>query len=182
MRSQNLRDYKKPESWNRGASFLKEILWIIIFKPMVSNNIPGTFWRKFLLQLFGARIGRFNRLHPGLKVKMPWRLIIGDYCWLGEDTWIDNLNKVQISNNVCISQGVYFCTGSHNYKKETFDLITKPIFIDEQVWIAAKSIIGPGYTIGKSSIVTMGSIVTKDIPPSSIYKSHEKIILKNFHE
>ena len=47
MRSQNLKDYKKPESWNRGASFLKEILWIIIFKPMVSNNIPGTFGVNF---------------------------------------------------------------------------------------------------------------------------------------
>ena len=173
MRTQKLQLYKTPKSWDRGASPIKEALWIFIFQPIVSNSFPGSRWRKVLLNLFGAKIGKNNRFNQGLKVKMPWRLTIGNNCWIGEDTWIDNLSFVKISDSVCVSQGVYFCTGNHNYKKETFDLITEPIFVETEVWIGAKSIIGPGTNIGRAAIITLGSIITKDISPYNIYRNYK---------
>ena len=97
--------------------------------------------------LKSPKIGKDIRLNYGLKVKFPWKLIIGNYCWIGEDTWIDNISFVTLKDNICISQGVYICSGNHNYKKTSFDLIVKPIIIDSDVWIGAKSIIGPGYKI-----------------------------------
>ena len=138
--------------------------------------LPGSYWRKIILIIFGEKIGKDIRLNYGLKVKFPWKLIIGNFCWIGEDTWIDNLETVKISDNVCISQGVYFCSGNHNYKKSTFDLICKPILIESNVWIGAKSIIGPGYTVGKSSVVTLGSIVKEDIPPNCLFNNGEELL------
>ena len=120
-------------------------------------------------------IGKFNRLHPGLRVKMPWRLIIGDYCWIGEDTWIDNISLVTLQDNICVSQGVYFCTGNHDFKNINFNLICKPITIDSECWIGSKVIIGPGNIIGKGSVVKMGSIVTQKIPPNSLVSGTKTI-------
>ena len=173
MRRQNLYNYKLPPNWTRGKSFLFEGLWVIIFKPIVSSFIPGSFWRKIILTIFGAKFGQSVRLNIGLKVKFPWKLVVGDFSWIGEDTWIDNLELVSIADNVCISQGVYFCSGNHNYKKMSFDLITKPIKVDSHAWIGAKSIIGPGYKIGKGSVITLGSVIKEDIPANTIFKNNK---------
>ena len=174
MRKQDLKNYKLPDNWKRGKNVFFEAIWVILFRPIVCSFLPGSYWRKVILIIFGAKIGKDIRLNYGLKVKFPWKLIIGNFCWIGEDTWIDNLETVKISDNVCISQGVYFCSGNHNYKKSTFDFICKPILIESNVWIGAKSIIGPGYTVGKSSVVSLGSIVKEDIPPNCLFKNGDK--------
>ena len=136
---------------------------------LFTSSISFLLSRKLILILFGAKIGKSTRLSPGIKIKMPWRLFIGDYSWIGEDVWIDNLSMVKISNNVCVSQGVYFCTGNHDFKKINFDLTCKSIFIDSESWIGSKVIIGPGNKIGRGSVIKMGSIITKDVPKQSIF-------------
>ena len=151
------------------------MIWQVFFKPMISSTIPGTIWRKYILILFGAKLGKSIRLSPGIKIKMPWRLLVGDYSWIGEDVWIDNLSFVKIGDNVCISQGVYFCTGNHNYKKENFNLICGPITVESESWIASKVIIGPGTVIGNGSVIQMGSTITKNVPPQSIFKENKVI-------
>ena len=96
MRKQNLKDYKLPKNWTRGKHFFYECIWQVFFKPIISSSLPGTNWRKSILILFGAKLGKSLRLSPGLKIKMPWRLSIGNYSWIGEDVWIDNLSMVKI--------------------------------------------------------------------------------------
>ena len=173
MREQNLQEYVRPNSSQRGKNLIIEGFWIFIFRPITGSFIPGSKWRKLILKIFGAKIGRSVRFSPGLKIKMPWKLHIGDYCWIGEDTWIDNIAPVKISENVCISQGVYLCTGNHDFKKSSFNLICKPIIIESFAWIGAKSIIGPGYTIGRGSVITIGSIVKENIPKDGIFKNNK---------
>ena len=173
MRQQNLKDYKLPKNWSRGKNLFYEMIWQVFFKPIISSSFPGTSWRKLILILFGAKIGKSIRLSPGIKIKMPWRLYIGDYSWIGEDVWIDNLSMVTIGKNVCISQGVYFCTGNHDFKKVSFNLICKSIIVESESWIGSKVIIGPGNTIGKGSVIKMGSIIKKDVPPQSIFTENK---------
>ena len=173
MRKQNLKDYKLPKNWTRGKNFFYEMIWQVFFKPLISSSLPGTNWRKLILILFGAKLGKSLRLSPRLKIKMPWRLTIGNFSWIGEDVWIDNLSMVKIEDNVCISQGAYFCTGNHDYKKVNFDLICKPITVESESWIGAKVIIGPGSTIGRGSVIRMGTIITKNVPPQSIIKANK---------
>ena len=75
--------------------------------------------------------------------------------------WIDNISEVEIGKNCCISQGVYLCTGNHDFSKESFDLMSENILIEDSVWIGAKSIIGPGSKISKGKFIKLGEIYTK---------------------
>ena len=89
--------------------------------------IPFSRVKVVVLRTFGASIGRGVRIKPGVKVKFPWRLTVGHHCWLGEDLWIDNLAEVRIGAHCCLSQGVYLCTGSHDWSRDTFDLIINTV-------------------------------------------------------
>jgi putative colanic acid biosynthesis acetyltransferase WcaF len=154
--------------FDRGASRVKEGLWIIC-----SNLLFRTKWpmpsalRCFFLRLFGAKIGRAVVIRSGVHITFPWRLTIGNHVWIGEDVRILNLADVTIGSNVCISQQAFLCTGNHDYKKPTFDLITKPIEIADSVWIAARAFIAPGVKIDANNIIRAGSVVTKSLEPGS---------------
>ena len=74
--------------------------------------------------MFGAKIGNGVILKPKIFIKFPWKLEIGNNTWIGEKVWIDNIETVSIGDDCCVSQGVYFCTGNHDFKKETFDFKT----------------------------------------------------------
>ncbi len=176
---QRLDLYKIDGHYKPGRPFLIRALWVIFASPLVSSHIPGTFWRKFFLRLFGAKIGTGGRIKTKLRVTFPWKLTIGDHCWLGDSLWIDNLAKVTIGNQVCLSQGAYLCTGNHNYKSYLFDLSLGPINIEDHVWIAAHSIIAPGTLIGEGAIVSLGTVISGKIPPRMIVKGNPgKIINK----
>ena len=175
---QSLELYIKPKENNLFIK-LKTLLWYLFFYPIVESYIPGTFWRKTILSLFGSKIGRRCVIKPRLRVKNPWKLSIGDNCWLGESLWIDNIDEVIIEKNVCLSQGVYLCTGNHDYKKISFDLITNPILIKEESWICANCIIGPGSRIMKGTVITSGSAFSGDSFEGSIYSGCPAIFVKN---
>ena len=120
---QRLDCYSTPADWHPGRSFFIQGLWFSFFAPLLSSRwISGSKWRVILLRFFGAQIGHGTRIKPGFRVKYPWRLIVGQFCWLGEDAWIDNLAAVRLGDRVCLSQGAYLCTGNHNYRSSDFGL------------------------------------------------------------
>lgn len=153
----------------RGASRPKEALWLLVSGLLVESWLPGSAWRVALLRVFGAQMGAAVVIKPCVKIKFPWRLCVGDYSWIGERAWIDNLANVTIGDHVCISQDVYLCTGSHDWSSEGFDLIFKTIVVESYAWLGAKSIIGPGCEAGEGSVVTLGSVVSGRLEPWTIY-------------
>lgn len=156
--------------WYKPANKLKRIIWYL-FHMLFKSSIPYPNKSKvFLLKWFGAKIGKGVVIKPCVNIKYPWFLEIGNHVWIGENVWIDNLTHIKIGNNVCISQGASLFTGNHNYKKESFDLIISPILIDDGVWICAKAIICPGVTLKSHSVITVGSVVTKNTEPYQIYR------------
>jgi putative colanic acid biosynthesis acetyltransferase WcaF len=175
----NLKKYKKIRL-NSPIFFAFEICWYFFGDPLFrSRIIPFSAVKVTILRLFGCRIGKGCNIKPGVKIKFPWRLAVGNYVWLGEDTWIDNLDEVEIGNNVCISQGVYLCTGNHNWKNETFDLILGKIKIEDGVWIGAKAVVGPGVTVEKGAVLTLGSITAKNLEGHQIYAGNPAISIKS---
>lgn len=121
-----------------------------------------------VLRAFGAKIGRGVVVRSRVNITFPWRLEIGDHVWIGDEVFILSLDRVSIASNVCVSQRAFLCTGSHDYKKATFDLKTKPIFIGEGCWIAAGAFIGPGVTIRENTICAAGAVVLRDAGPDEI--------------
>ncbi|HJO95066.1 MAG TPA: WcaF family extracellular polysaccharide biosynthesis acetyltransferase [Victivallales bacterium] len=164
----NLARFSNPD-FDRGASKLKELLWLKIRSLFFLNYIfTGYKVKAEILKKFGAKLGKNVIIKPIVKIKFPWKLEVGNNSWLGENIWILNLDKVTIGANVCISQNSFLCTGNHNWKKETFDLITKPIVIKDGAWVCANVFIGPGVTVGYNTIITSGSVVTKNMPDNMI--------------
>jgi len=136
-------------------------------------------WLKcFMLRRFGAKIGRGVVIKPRAKITFPWKLALGDNVWLGEECWLLNLGHIIIAGNVCISQRAFLCTGNHNFKSPTFDLIVKPIHIEEGAWIGAGALVGPGVKVGSHAVLTAGSVTTDDLQPFGIYRGNPAVLIK----
>jgi putative colanic acid biosynthesis acetyltransferase WcaF len=145
---------------------------------LLSSFVPGSTHRVALLRLFGARIGQRVTIKPGVRVKFPWRLSVGDNVWIGEDVWIDNLGKVKIGSDVCISQRSYICTGSHDWSMRTFNLIVRPITVNNCAWIGAMSTIGPGVSVGEGAVLCLHSSAYSDLAPWHIYQGVPATVTK----
>jgi putative colanic acid biosynthesis acetyltransferase WcaF len=165
-------DQFSNSNFDRGRSSFVEFLWMVVQSLFVSSWIPGSAHRAILLRFFGARIGESVNLKPFLKVKFPWRLEIGDHTWIGEGVWIDNLVPVKIGKHCCISQGAYFCTGSHDWSVSSFDLLTSPINVDDGAWVCASCVVAPGVKIGAGAVLSLGSVAARDLEPWTIYRGN----------
>ncbi len=145
-------------------------LWYVC-NAIVFNTafFPFNNLKILLLKCFGAQIETGVVIKPKVNIKYPKNLTIGAHSWIGEGVWIDNLSKVHIGKNCCLSQGAMLLCGNHNYKQHSFDLITKPIHLEDGVWIAAKSMVGPGVTCKSHAILSAYSFTSKDLDSYSIY-------------
>lgn len=161
------------------GSKIKIVIWFIIGRIFINTYLPiPIFFKVFILRLFGAKIGKKLIIKPKVLIKYPWFLEVGNNVWIGEKAWIDNLAKVIIEDNVCISQGALLLTGNHDYKKVTFDLMAKPIHLEPGVWIGANSVVCPGVTCHLNSMLTVGSIATKDLEENGIFQGNPALFLR----
>jgi len=165
----NLSSYSAT-SFDRGASKVREAIWLfvslILFRLCPFSLSP---LKRVVLRAFGARVGTGVVIKPQVKITFPWKLTIGDQVWLGEECWLLNLERIVIGNNVSISQRAFLCTGSHDYKSSSFDLIVKPIRVEDGSWIGAGCWVGPGVTIGAHAVLTAGSVAGKNLESNGIY-------------
>ena len=121
-------------------------------------------WRRFWFRIFGAKIGTNVLLRPSVRMTYPWKVTIGDYSWLGDGVELYSLDTITIGSNVVVSQNTYICTGTHDYGVASFDMVTAPICIKDQAWVASDVFIHPGVTIGEACVVGARSTVGKDMP------------------
>lgn len=167
-------------SWYKpGAGPIKRFLWYFVNIVFFMNPLnPVSSIKVLLLRLFGARVGKGVVIKPSVNIKYPWLLQIGNHSWIGEKVWIDNLAKVSIGDHCCISQGAMLLCGNHNYKKTTFDLIVKPITLEEGAWVGAFSIVCPGVTIKSHAILTVQSVATETLEAFGLYKGNPAVRIR----
>ncbi|MCP9915817.1 WcaF family extracellular polysaccharide biosynthesis acetyltransferase [Cyanobium sp. ATX 6F1] len=170
---QDLAAYRLPPDFSVGAPKPVQLLWFCAGSPLLAARwLPGSAWRVALLRAFGARLGRGCRIKPGLRVKYPWQLVVGQACWLGEAVWIDNLALVRLGDRVCLSQGAYLCTGNHDFRQPTFDLLLGPIELGDDVWIGARAVLAPGTRVGAGTVVALAAVASGVLEPGAIYAGH----------
>ena len=140
--------------------------WVqhLIFK---SPFTPSSF-RPLLLKLFGASVGSGVLIRRGVRVHFPWNLEIGDDCWIGEEVWFINHEKVTIGSDVCISQRSIICSGGHDYRSASLECAHKPVEIKDGAWICLDAKVLPGVIIGECSVVSAGEIARKSLPDYSM--------------
>ncbi len=149
--------------YNRGRNSLWQVAWLLISGLVVVRWwCPGGV-RLRILRFFGATIGNGVLIRHRVRIHWPWKLTVGDGSWVGEEVWILNLEPVTIGENVCVSQGVLLCTGSHQRDSRTFEFDNAPIVIDDGAWIAARATVLRGVHIGADCVVGATALVTRSI-------------------
>ena len=147
----------EKQAWSRPRIVIA--LWYLVEYFFVTNALQvSSKVRVLALRAFGAKIGKGVIFRPRTRVKFPWNLTIGDDCWIGEGVWFHNQDKITVGSNVCISQETFLTTGSHRYKTD-MGLVTRPIVIEDGVWIASRALILGGTTIGTASLVSSLSLI-----------------------
>ena len=157
-----------PANFRGRSGWYVQLWWIIhalFFKP-TPQFMYG--WRIFLLRLFGAKIGENVKIRSSVSITYPWKLEVGNFCWIGDDCVLYNLGDIKIGNNVAIAHKVYINTGGHDYQKSTFDIFTLPVSIEDECWITNDVYIAPGVIIGRGAIVGARSSVFKNLPSGMV--------------
>lgn len=165
---QNLDKFSVPPGF-RGRSAPFVLLWQLVQSTLFGLS-PQPFygWRRALLRLFGAKIGRKVLLRPTARVTFPWKVEIGDFSWIGDNVEIYSLDRITIGRHSVVSQRSYLCTASHDMHDLNFAYVTGPINIGDQVWIASDVFVAPGVTIGRGAVVGTRSTVFSDVPPELV--------------
>ena len=154
---------------DRGRAGWIVILWWLIqgvLFPLSLHNLNG--FRAWLLRLFGAEIGKKVVIRPSARFVYPWKVVIGDYSWIGDDVVLYSVERISIGSHCVISQKSYLCTGSHDLTDSSFSLITAPINIGNGVWVASDCFVAPGVAIGANSVIGARSSVFRNIPAQKI--------------
>lgn len=154
---------------NRFARLLWGVVELSLFR---FSPKPLHGWRSFILRCFGAKIGKGVHVYPRVKIWAPWNLELADEAGVANGAILYSQGKISIGKRAVISQGAHLVTGTHDYTKIGFPLVTSPIHIGNYTWVAAEAFIHPGVTIADGCIIGARSVVTKSMPPWTVCAGH----------
>ena len=137
---------------------------------------PGAIGMAIRQRYFSKRLGSCGknlRVANNVKIASPHSLFIGNNVGIGVGAYITAGGKVTIGDYVGIGPDAKIWSVNHIYKDPTRPWRyqgseSKAVRIEDDVWVAASSIIKPGVTIGKGAIVSAGTVLSKSIPPFAI--------------
>lgn len=161
---------------NRGRAKFVEISWYLIKIIFFLSAFPfPSSFKLILLKLYGAKVGKGLVIKPRVNIHFPWKLTIGDHVWIGEEVFILNFEPLNIGSNVCISQRAFLCGGNHDYRDPAMPYRNGPITLSDGSWIGASVFVGPNVTVGVDSVLSAGSVVTKNIPEDRIFRGNPAV-------
>ncbi|HWV81864.1 MAG TPA: putative colanic acid biosynthesis acetyltransferase [Hyphomicrobiaceae bacterium] len=154
-----------PSVANKMARAAWAIVRALLFRP---TPAPLHAWRCLLLRGFGARVGSRVAIYPSASIWAPWNLTIDAGATIGGGAIIYNVDRITVGEFAVISQGAHLCTASHAHDSPAFDLVTAPIRIEEEAWVAAEAFVGPGVTVSRAAVVGARAVVVRDVDERAI--------------
>ena len=151
---------------NKLGRVLWAIVWGVLFRPSPKIMLG---WRRMLLRLFGARIGKGAKIMPSTRIWAPWNLTMGEEACLSHDVDCYSVAPVTVGAHATVSQYSFLCTATHDVEDPHMRLVTAPIVIGDGAWVAADVFVAPGITIGEGAVVGVRSNVFKDLDPWKVY-------------
>ena len=166
--TQKLDTFKLPDGFRGRPGWIVQIWWLVELSIFRLSPQFMYAWRRWLLRIFGAKIGEGVLIRPTVHITYPWKVSIGDHAWIGDDVVLYSLGEIDIGKDAVVSQRSYICTGGHDYQKPSFDIYAKKIIIESEAWVATDVFVAPGVTIGHGAVIGARSSVFKDMPPEMI--------------
>lgn len=123
------------------------------------------------------------------------RIVLGDWCYVGEGTRIWSAASITIGSRVLVSHSVNIFDnlthplGASQRHQQTRAILERghprelalgeqPVTIHDDAWIGAGAFVLRGVTLGQGAIVAAGAVVTKDVPPFSIVAGNPAVIVR----
>lgn len=173
------RDRALPSShskYNKMLRVLWGLVYIFFFRPSPRFLY---IWRRIILRLFGASVGKGAVVHPSVKIWAPWNLEVGDYAAIGPDVDLYSVDRVSIGDYSVISQRAFICCASHDYRYLTLPLTTKPVAIGRYAWVCADALLAPGVMVGDYAVVLARSVVTKSVGDYAVVFGHPAVKVRD---
>lgn len=167
-----------------GASFsignrLYRALWGIAWMVLARWTPPPFHaWRRAVLRAFGAKLGPGARVYGSTRVWYPPNLTMGANALVGPGVNLYNQGRIMIGDMVVVSQGAHVCASSHDIRDPHFQLVLRPIRIEDGAWIAADAFIGPGVTVGERAVVGARAALFRDAEAWGVYSGNPAALLK----
>lgn len=161
---------------NKLIRALWNITYILAFRPLGLSCFNS--WRLFLLRLFGAKIHPKAHIYSSVKIWAPWNLEMDAYSCLAPYVDCYNTDLVVIGKHSTVSQKCYLCASSHDITDPFHSLITAPIIIEDQVWVASDVFIGMGVRVKQGAVIGARACVFKDVEPWTVVGGNPARILK----
>lgn len=151
------------------ADKLRRAFWQVVAGVLMRPSpTPLHGWRRMILRAFGARIGARCAIYPTARIWAPWNLEIGEGATVGGGAILYNVDRIVIGDFAVVSQGAHLCTASHDHNAPSFDLITAPIVLGAEAWVAADAFIGPGVTLEEGAVAAARAVVVRGVPRRAI--------------
>lgn len=150
---------------NKLTRALWGVVWLLLFRP---SPVPLHGWRRMLLRVFGAKIGKRALPYPSARIWAPWNLTMEDDSCLSHQVDCYCVDKVVLGPRVTVSQYSFLCTASHDYTRQSMPLITASILIEADAWVTADVFVGPGVTIGEGAVVGVRSVIVRSVKPWTV--------------
>ena len=157
--------HSQPNLRDKVARALWLVVWALLFRP---SPTPLFWWRRFLLRLFGAEVGSGAHPYSSVRIWAPWNLVMkaGSCLASGVDCYC--VDRVILGRDAVVSQRAFLCTATHDHREPGFRLMTGPVIIGENAWVAAEAYIGPGVTLGAGAVAGARAVVVRDVPPGAV--------------
>ncbi len=172
----DLSRYHSPWGWgNRLGRVAWSVAWALLFR-LTPPPLFG--WRRLLLRLFGARIGRGVHVYPSCRIWAPWNLEMGAHSCLGPDVDCYCVAAVSIGADATVSQYAHLCAATHDIADPHLKLVTRPIRVGAGAWVCAGAFVGPGVTIGEGAVAGARAVVVADVEPWSVVAGNPARFIK----
>jgi len=162
-------DLFDKSQFDRGRPRSVEAAWYLTKMVFFLSALPWPSTLKTrLLRAFGCEVGAGLVMRPRVNIHFPWKLTIGDHCWIGERTEILNLETVTLEDHSTLSHDVYLAAAGHDSSSASMAYKNRPIRIGRSAWVTSRAFVGPGVTIGEGAVIGAGAVVLRDVEANSV--------------
>jgi putative colanic acid biosynthesis acetyltransferase WcaF len=179
-----LLDASKSRPLEGGASFslgnrVLRAIWGLAWLVLCRFTPPSLHsWRRLVLRLFGARIGKGARVHASARIWLPANLELGEQTLIGPGAIVYNQGRIAIGARSVVSQRAHLCASSHDVSDPHFQLVLRPITIGSGCWIASEAFVGPGVTVGDGAVIGARAALFEDAAQHGIYSGNPAQLIK----
>jgi len=147
-------------------------------------NEAGSDRQTILQQLIGE-IGQNSIIEPPFYCSYGQNTYIGDHVYLNYMCTILDNNQVHIGHHVMIGPVVQIYTAAHPLQAEPRIQgweVTKPIMIEDNVWIGGGAILLPGVRIGQNAVIGAGAVVSRSVPANTVVAGNPARVIREIEQ